>query len=103
MSITQDYFNMKKILLFLVGIMLLWSCEHKINKGVVTNKYYVPSTSSIVMISTSKTVVPVTQIHPARFVVKVKDGDIEEDFIVSSKVYTTVQINDSINFNGKDL
>ena len=89
---------MKKIFLIILGILFLCSCDHKINKGIVTNKCYIPMTTSVVMISTGKTIVPATQVHPQKFILKVKDGNIEEEFIVSSETYKLYSINDSIYF-----
>ena len=90
---------MKRIFIVLFGILFLCSCEHKINKGIVINKTYVPTKTSVVMVSTGKTVTPITQVYPSHFILTIKDNDIKEDFIVSSETYKLYSINDSIYFN----
>ena len=88
---------MKKIILFLLTIILC-SCEHKIDCGIIIEKKYYPShTQMQPMIFGKVTMVMPVKIQ-ARYSFIVRDDTIIEEFNIEKSVYDKYNIGDSIYF-----
>ena len=104
----------KCLVLFLVFLLLisLCSCGHKLTKGEVYDKEFMPASTRVMMIpvvssngkTTTTTIIPYVYYYPDRWLIKIREpnGDgtyITDEYYTSKEVYDSVNIGDTFSYD----
>jgi len=89
--------QLEKITLVLI-ILLLYSCEHKIDSGIVIKKQYIPTHIIMQPIMTGKVITYMPIMRQEQFWLIVNNDTITENFHVRKDIYDKYNIGDSIYF-----